>query len=51
VCATLGELNPKNEHSWIKPNRQDPDITTNIKLQVMLDDTDKQLWDVMDEAT
>ena len=51
VCATLGELNEHNKDSWIKPNRQDPDPTTNVKLQVVLDATDEQLWSVMDKAT
>ena len=51
MCATLGELNEHNKDSWIKPNRQDPDPTTNVKLQVVLDATDEQLWSVMDKAT
>ncbi|KZV86632.1 FAD/NAD(P)-binding domain-containing protein [Exidia glandulosa HHB12029] len=51
ICATLGELDENNKDSWVKPNRQDLDVTTNIKLQVTLDETATALWRVMDQAT
>ncbi|THU85298.1 FAD/NAD(P)-binding domain-containing protein [Dendrothele bispora CBS 962.96] len=51
VCASLGELDENNTNSWVKRNPQDPDVTTNVKLQVTLTDVDHSLWDVMDKAT
>ena len=51
MCATLGELNDHNKNSWVKQNRQNPDVTTNIKVQVTLDEKDETLWSVMDQAT
>ncbi|THU79690.1 FAD/NAD(P)-binding domain-containing protein [Dendrothele bispora CBS 962.96] len=51
VCASLGELDENNTNSWVKRNPQDPDVTTNVKLQVTLTDVDRNLWDVMDKAT
>ena len=51
VCAALGELNEHNADSWVKLNKQDSDVTTNIRLQVIPDQTDEQLWSVMDNAT
>lgn len=50
VCATLGEVSEKNSDNWIKLNKgKDP--TTNISLQLILGNEDKQLWDQLDEAT
>ncbi|KAK0198279.1 hypothetical protein F5146DRAFT_1100033 [Armillaria mellea] len=51
MCATLGELSETNTHSWIKQNLKNPDVTTNIRLQVDLSQDDKVLWNIMDEAT
>ncbi|KAJ7853011.1 hypothetical protein B0H14DRAFT_3108503 [Mycena olivaceomarginata] len=51
VCATLGELDENNPESWVRRNPQDPDVTTNVKLQVTLTQVDRDLWDVMDQAT
>lgn len=51
VCATLGELDETNSHSFVKLNSQDPNSTTNVTLQVTMTDKDKQLWKVMDQAT
>ncbi|CAE6373384.1 unnamed protein product [Rhizoctonia solani] len=53
VCATLGELVEGNPKSFFKrnPNSPSKDATANCVLQVVLDEKDKQLWDVMDEAT
>ncbi|KAK0451987.1 uncharacterized protein EV420DRAFT_1702100 [Desarmillaria tabescens] len=51
VCATLGELSEKNPHSWVKQNLKNPDVTTNIRLQVDVAQEDKELWDIMDKAT
>ncbi|WP_417446130.1 GMC oxidoreductase [Kangiella sp.] len=50
VCATLGEVSEKNDNNWIKLN-QGQDATTNINLQLLLGDEDRQLWDELDEAT
>lgn len=44
-------MNEHNANSWIEPNTQDPDVTTNVTLQVTLTDEDRHLWDVMDQAT
>ncbi|WP_223670323.1 GMC oxidoreductase [Kangiella shandongensis] len=50
VCATLGEISEKNSDNWIKLNKgKDP--TTNISLQLILGNEEKQLWDQLDEAT
>ncbi|TFY71091.1 hypothetical protein EVG20_g1912 [Dentipellis fragilis] len=51
VCATLGELDEHNPNSWVKPNSQVSDPTTNIKVQITLTDKDKALWTTMDKAT
>lgn len=51
VCATLGELDEHNPNSWVRYNEKDPNRTTNVRLQVMLNDKDKQLMEVMDTAT
>lgn len=51
VCASLGELSETNKHSWVRHNPDHPDVTTNIRLQVDVSDTDKELWKLMDEAT
>ena len=52
VCATLGEFSEHNSGNWFKPdpNNKD-DITTNMKLQYTLVDSDRALWDTMDQAT
>ncbi|KAF8188466.1 hypothetical protein K438DRAFT_1919759 [Mycena galopus ATCC 62051] len=51
VCATLGELSETNKDSWVKQNLKNPDVTTNVYLQVDLSSEDKKLWKIMDEAT
>jgi len=50
ICATLGELDELNEHSWVKYNKNDPNKTTNIRLQVSLSEKDEQLRNIMDKA-
>lgn len=44
-------MDEDNPNSWIRHNPQDPDITTNITLQLTLTERDKKLWDIMDKAT
>ncbi|VUC22981.1 unnamed protein product [Clonostachys rosea] len=51
VCATLGEFSEHNEHNWLRPDKNNTDPTTNVKLQYTLADSDRELWNVMDEAT
>ncbi|THG95684.1 hypothetical protein EW026_g6015 [Hermanssonia centrifuga] len=51
VCASLGELDEENRDSWLRRNPQDPDLTTNVKLQITLSEKDHSLWDIMDHAT
>ena len=51
MCASLGELDEHNPNSWVRRNAQDPDVTTNVKVQLTLTDVDHKLWDTMDNAT
>ncbi|KAF3005266.1 hypothetical protein E8E14_006561 [Neopestalotiopsis sp. 37M] len=51
VCATLGEFSERNPENWFKQDPENPDITTNMKLQYTLTDSDRTLWDTMDQAT
>lgn len=51
VCATLGEFDEHNRNNWFKHDPNNTDITTNAKLQYTLTDSDRELWDTMDEAT
>ncbi|KAH8797986.1 hypothetical protein DL96DRAFT_1688222 [Flagelloscypha sp. PMI_526] len=50
VCATLGELSEKNTESWVKYNPKNPDVTTNVRLQINVNADDQNLWKVMDKA-
>ncbi|KAH7887270.1 hypothetical protein F5I97DRAFT_1925721 [Phlebopus sp. FC_14] len=50
VCATLGELEENNPNSLITP-LDDPDLTTNIRLQILPSDNDLKLQTLMDQAT
>jgi hypothetical protein len=50
VCAVLGELDHDNPDSWMRPNGE-RDPTTNVLLQVLANDADRETWDVMDAAT
>ena len=40
-----------NDKSWVKHNINNPDVTTNIRLQVLLNDKAEELWKIMDKAT
>lgn len=51
VCATLGELDEENIESWVQHQPSNPDVTTNIRLQVLPNDKAMKLWKVMDTAT
>ena len=51
VCATLGEFTEDNPDNWFKPDPNNSDITTNMKLQYTIVEQDRQLWDLMDKAT
>ena len=44
-------MDEHNNDSWVKFNSEDPDITTNVKVQLTLTDNDKKLWDIMEKAT
>lgn len=50
VCATLGQVDERNDNNWIRRNAGS-DPTTNISLQLMPGPQDMALWDVLDEAT
>ena len=51
VCATLGELDEKNKRSWMKHNPANPDVTTNVRLQVLPNVNTESCTKVMEEAT
>lgn len=51
MCAALGEFSEKNPDSWARLDPKNPDPTSNIRLQFTLTDEDRELWDLMDEAT
>lgn len=50
VCASLGQLDHKNSQNWFRLNDTE-DVTTNVTLQVVANDTDNKLWDTMDDST
>jgi hypothetical protein len=50
VCATLGEFTEDNPENFVKLNKT-KDPSCNITLQFTLAKEDRQLWDVMDQAT
>jgi hypothetical protein len=61
-CKTIGGLDRTNENNWFCLNSEVPsndeiiynnntDVTCNTTIQVVLNDTDRQLWDTMDEST
>ncbi|THH32688.1 hypothetical protein EUX98_g1509 [Antrodiella citrinella] len=51
VCAALGELDELDTGSWFKHDPNNPDVTTNSHLQVLLSEKAERLWDVMDQVT
>ena len=51
VCATLGELDEKNAESWMEHNPANPDVTTNVRLQVLPNHNTDSITKVMEEAT
>ena len=51
VCATLGELDEKNAESWMEHNPANPDVTTNVRLQVLPNHNTDSITEVMEEAT
>jgi hypothetical protein len=51
VCAAIGEFSERNEQCWIRPEDEDPDKTTNIRLQYLCNDEDEELWSFMEDAT
>ncbi|KAF8870211.1 hypothetical protein BD779DRAFT_1455854 [Infundibulicybe gibba] len=48
-CSPLGEL-PKGTNSWVKHNKSNPDVTTNVRLQIDIDKDAMALWDQMEES-
>ncbi|MDC3953290.1 GMC oxidoreductase [Polyangium jinanense] len=50
VCAVLGEIDHDNPENFFRPNGGS-DPTTNVTLQVLASDKDRQTWDTMDEGT
>lgn len=50
VCAVLGELDYQNPENWLKRDGE-ADPTTNVMLQVLANDTDRETWDTMDAGT
>jgi hypothetical protein len=51
VCATLGELDELNTHSWFKHNPANPDVTTNVRLQALPSSKTESCRVVMEKAT
>lgn len=51
VCATLGEFTENNKNNWFRHDPKNKDPTTNMKLQYTLAPEDRELWDIMDQAT
>jgi LmbE family N-acetylglucosaminyl deacetylase len=51
VCATLGELDELNKDSWLKHDPANPDVTTNVRLQVLQNERSRELRNIMEEAT
>ncbi|MDI1430726.1 GMC oxidoreductase [Polyangium sorediatum] len=50
VCAVLGEIDGNNPQNFFRPNGES-DPTTNVTLQVLANDTDRETWNTMDEGT
>ena len=51
ACVMLGEIDENNPDCWVRPDPNNPDVTTNIRLQIKLSDKDMSLRDVMHTAT
>jgi hypothetical protein len=51
VCATLGELDEENVDSWVRHEPKYPDVTTNIRLQVLPNEKTGLCRETMEEAT
>ncbi|KAI5826665.1 FAD/NAD(P)-binding domain-containing protein [Schizophyllum commune Tattone D] len=51
VCATLGELDEKNAASWMQHAPVVPDVTTNVRLQVLPNSKTESCTKVMEDAT
>ncbi|KAL1730889.1 hypothetical protein EV714DRAFT_209958 [Schizophyllum commune] len=51
VCATLGELDEKNAESFVQHTPSVPDVTTNVRLQVLPNQKTESCTKVMEEAT
>ena len=51
VCATLGEMDEKNRDSWVRHVPANPDVTTNIRLQVLPNAKTESCTEVMEDAT
>jgi hypothetical protein len=51
ACVMLGEIDEDNPECWVRPDPNNPDVTTNIRLQITLSDKDKSLRKVMHTAT
>lgn len=50
-CSTLGELDHKNKSNHFNLTDSSQCLTTNGKLNLSLNDQDKNLWDLMDDVT
>lgn len=51
VCAAIGEFSERNKECWIRSENEDPDQTTNIRLQYLCNDEDEELWSFMEDVT
>jgi choline dehydrogenase-like flavoprotein len=49
-CSPLGEL-PTDTDSWVKHNNSNPDVTTNVRLQIDVSSKATKLWNEMEQST
>ena len=50
VLACLGEIDVDNEQNGLSPNLAEVDVTANQLLNLTTSETDRHLWDVMEES-
>ena len=50
VCGVLGEMDDDNDKNWVRKN-DDNDITSNVTLQLQLNENDESVWNSMEEET
>jgi len=51
ACVMLGEIAETNKNCWVHQDPQNPDVTTNIKIQIELSEKEEKLREIMYQAT